>query len=396
MIMINNNWIKLILGVTVTVILDSCGAVKPQVPAHAISKKNKIEAIKKVDNKKPLQNNKDSEYVLKIKTPVKTEGTTYIQTVEAHSKKVPEQDVNTYSKAHSKKVSIQDENTYAKAPYKNKVVQQGQKGNDNSSSDQSYSNYIRVKTVYELATEANPSMFLPHDEFETADEYKKRVSGQVKLMKEIVQMTSQKMEIKNAQRLQVAKEKELKSKNILENIMAESSSPIDFTPTDIGRYNPENETFPIILHNTQYQISVPREEARTFKANFKSVKIKGLKQLKPKYDVSVKVSKAHIRSRPNGSIVGIANRGDNFEHVQDEDEWYKINYKGQFGFTHMNNAELKLVDIADSYEFHDMVAIHPTTGSMFAMTSVDKLVKAPLNLASRKLFESGQPDGPKE
>ena len=60
----------------------------------------------------------------------------------------------------------------------------------------------------------------------------------------------------------------------------------------------------------------------------------------------------------------------------------------------MNNAELKLVDIDDKYEFHDMVAIHPTTGSMFAMISVDKLVKAPLNLASRKQYESGKPDGP--
>tara|TARA_B100000959_G_scaffold256082_1_gene288956 strand:- start:59 stop:1189 length:1131 start_codon:yes stop_codon:yes gene_type:complete len=374
----NNNLIKLILGVTMMVILESCGAVKPQVPAHAVSKK-KIAANAKVDNKKSLEKNKDSEYVLNIKTPIKTEGTNYIQTV----------------KAYTKKDMAQDNNTYSKVPSNSQVVKDPIR-NDNTSSDRSYSNYIRVKTVYELAMDANPSMFLPHDEFETADEYKKRVSGQVSLMKEIVQMTSQKMEIKKAQRLQVAKEKEQKSKNILENMMAESSSSIEFTPTDIGRYNPENETFPIILHNTQYQISVPREEARTFKTNFKSVKIKGLKQLKPQYDVSVKVSKAHIRSRPNGSIVGIASRGDHFEHVQDEDEWYKINYKGQFGFTHMNNAELKLIDIADSYEYHDMVAIHPTTGSMFAMTSVDKLVKAPLNLASRKLFESGQPDGPKE
>ena len=244
--------------------------------------------------------------------------------------------------------------------------------------------------------EANPPLILPHDEFETADEYKKRVSDQVSLMKEVVQMTSQKMEIKKAQRLQVAKDKELRTKSILEDLISESSSSVEFTPTDIGRYNPEKETFPIILHSTQYQISVPREEARTFKANFKSVKIKGIKQLKPKYDVSVTVSKAHIRSRPNGSIVGIASRGDLFEHVQDEDEWFKINYKGQFGFTHTNNAKLKLVDIDDAYEYHDMVAIHPTTGSMFAMTSVDKLVKAPLNLASRKLFEAGQADGPKD
>ncbi|SVA75310.1 uncharacterized protein METZ01_LOCUS128164 [marine metagenome] len=246
-----------------------------------------------------------------------------------------------------------------------------------------------------MAAETKPILFLNHDEFETADEYKVRVSEQVKLMKEIVMMTSQKMDIKKAQRIQVAKEKEFRSKTIIETIMAESASPVEFTPDDIGRYNPEQETFSVILHQTQYQISVPREEARTFKANFNSVKIKGIKQLKPKYDVKITVSKAHIRSRPNGSIIGIANGKDLFEHVNNEDEWYKINYKGQFAFTHQNNAELKLVDFADDFDYRDLVAIHPTTGSMFAMISVDKLVKAPLNLASRKLVESGQADGPK-
>ena len=259
----------------------------------------------------------------------------------------------------------------------------------------SFSNYIRVKTVYELAMEANPSMFFPHDEFETVSEYKERVSGQVGLMKEIVQMTTQKSEIKKAKRLQVAKEKELKRKAVVETLISESSSPVEFKPNDIGRYDAENETFPIVLFDTQYQIFVPREEARTFKANFERVKIKGLKQLKPKYDVTIKVPKAHVRSRPNGSIIGIASNFNQFEHIQDVDEWYKINYKGQFGFTHKNNANLKLVDIADEYEFHDLVAIHPNTGSLYAMTSVDKLVKAPLNLASRK-YESGQPDGPKD
>ena len=195
--------------------------------------------------------------------------------------------------------------------------------------------------------------------------------------------------------MQVAKEKELKRKAVVETLMSESSSPVEFTPNDIGRYDAENETFPIVLFDTQYQIFVPREEARTFKANFERVKIKGLKQLKPKYDVKIKVPKAHIRSRPNGSIIGIAINFNQFEHIQDVDEWYKINYKGQFGFTHKNNANLKLVDIANEYEFHDLVAIHPNTGSLYAMTSVDKLVKAPLNLASRK-YESGQPDGPKD
>ncbi len=259
----------------------------------------------------------------------------------------------------------------------------------------SYSNYIRVKTVYELAMETNPSMFFPHDEFETVKEYKERVSGQVGLMKEIVQITTQKYEIKKAKRLQVAIEKEQKRRAIVETLMSESSSSVEFKPDDIGRYDAENETFPIVLHDTQYQIFVPREEARTFKSNFEKVKVKGLKQLKPKYDVMIKVPKAHVRSRPNGSIIGIASNFNQFEHIQDVDEWYKINYKGQFGFTHKNNADLKIVDIDNEYEFYDLVAIHPNTGSIYAMTSVDKLVKAPLNLASRK-YESGQPDGPKD
>ena len=350
---------KFTLLIMVALFLENCGAVKPKVPASALTKReaNKISAVNDGSKK-----SNETQYVLKIETPVETDGVTYVQTVKAKSGETSANKKNSFvQNSNNEKVNI-------KANKKDISV--------NSSLGNSYSNFIRVKTVYELAMDANPPLFLPHDEFETADEYKKRVSDQVSLMKEIVQMTSQKMEIKKAQRIQVAKDKELRTKSILEDLMSESSSSVEFTPTDIGRYNPEKETFPIILHSTQYQISVPREEARTFKANFKSVKIKGIKQLKPKYDVSVTVSKAHIRSRPNGSIVGIASRGDLFEHVQDEDEWFKINYKGQFGFTHMNNAELKLVDIDDAYEYHDMVAIHPTTGSMFAMTSVDKLVKA--------------------
>ena len=377
--MTNKIFYKFTLLIMVALFLENCGAVKPKVPASVSTKReaNKISAVNN-DSKK----SNETQYVLKIETPVETDGVTYVQTVKANSGE---------ASANKKNSLVQHSNNEKVNPKANKNG-----ASVNSPLGNSYSNFIRVKTVYELAMDANPPLFLPHDEFETADEYKKRVSDQVSLMKEIVQMTSQKMEIKKAQRIQVAKDKELRTKSILEDLMSESSSSVEFTPTDIGRYNPEKETFPIILHSTQYQISVPREEARTFKANFQSVKIKGIKQLKPKYDVSVTVSKAHIRSRPNGSIVGIASRGDLFEHVQDEDEWFKINYKGQFGFTHMNNAELKLVDIDDAYEYHDMVAIHPTTGSMFAMTSVDKLVKAPLNLASRKLFEAGQADGPKE
>ena len=353
--MIMNKIIPTLLLIILLLSAAGCGGtVKPQVPAPAVKKKEQKGATVKVDEKL-------------------TKKTVLAETKSA--RKTPKKQTAAAAKATTKEKTTSKKTDPLK--------------------DNPYSNSIRIKTIYELAAETKPILFLNHDEFETADEYKVRVSEQVKLMKEIVMMTSQKMDIKKAQRIQVAKEKELRSKTIIENIMAESASPVEFTPDDIGRYNPELETFPVILHQTQYQISVPREEARTFKANFKSVKIKGIKQLKPQYDVKIAVRKAHIRSRPNGSIVGIANGEDLFEHVNNEDEWYKINYKGQFAFTHQNNAELKLVDFADDFDYLDLVAIHPTTGSMFAMISVDKLVKAPLNLASRKLVESGQADGPK-
>ena len=367
---IHNN---IIISAFIILLLKSCGAVKPQVPAHAAKKKADKKIIAEV------KNSQKQKRVTQVRAASQEKYTGSNKPNKREGNNLPKDQQN-ISKTLASANDVE-----------NQVFL---KPKTNSKKKNSYSNYIRVKTVYELAAEANPPMFFPHDEFETASEYQARVSDQVSLMKEIVQMTSQKMEIKNAQRKQVAAEKELKTKTVIESLMAESSSPIKFTPTDIGRYNAEKETFPVILHNMQYQISVPREEARTFKSNIESVKIKGIKQLKPKYDVLIKVSKAHIRSRPNGSIVGIASANDLFEHVQDEDEWYKINYKGQFGFTHVNNADLKLVDIADEYEYHDLVAIHPTTGSMFAMISVDKLVKAPLNLASRKLLESGEPDGP--
>jgi len=385
--MIMNKIIPTLLFIILLLSAAGCGGTaKPQVPAHAVKKKEQIGATVKVDEKLTkktvLAETKSARKTPKQQTAAVPKTTTG-NSVKEQTAAVPK--TTTGNSVKEQTVAT------AKATTKEKTTSK----KTDPLKDNPYSNSIRVKTIYELAAETKPILFLNHDEFETADEYKVRVSEQVKLMKEIVMMTSQKMDIKKAQRIQVAKEKEFRSKTIIENIMAESASPVEFTPEDIGRYNPEQETFPVILHQTQYQISVPREEARTFKANFKSVKIKGVKQLKPKYDVKITVSKAHIRSRPNGSIVGIANGEDLLEHVNNEDEWYKINYKGQFAFTHQNNAELKLVDFADDFDYLDLVAIHPTTGSMFAMISVDKLVKAPLNLASRKLVESGQADGPK-
>ena len=178
--MINKIIYKFTLLIMVAIFLENCGAVKPIVHSSASTKGegNKISAVNN-DSKK----SNETQYVLKIETPVETEGVTYVQTVKAKSGETIANKKNSdVQNSNNEKVNI-------KANKKDISV--------NSSLGNSYSNFIRVKTVYELAMDANPPLFLPHDEFETADEYKKRVSDQVSLMKEIVQMTSQKMEIKN-------------------------------------------------------------------------------------------------------------------------------------------------------------------------------------------------------
>jgi hypothetical protein len=385
-------YLKKIAPILTLIVFYSCSSSKPkammQISKNSKMTNTKISKIEKNITSLPQKTNTQKNDKLEKWQKVdfdKLES-------DYFSNSVDQTDTNK-NKIEISQEKLQNIGTITKKISTNTALQTTRKLNSNRKNG--FSNSFRVKTVYEIATETQPNLFLPHDEFETAREYKKRVTEQVKLMKEIVQMTSQKMDIRNAQRIKIAKEKELKKVSLIQSLMAESASNLEFSPNDIGRYNPEKETFPVVLHDVQYQISVPREEARTFKENFGSIKIRGIKQLKPKYDISITAKKAHIRSRPNGSIIGIASKSDIFEHVQDEDEWHKINYKGQFGFTHQNNADLKLVDIANEYEYLDLVAIHPTTGSLFAMISVDALVKAPLNLASRKISESGLVDGPK-
>ncbi|MFL2997469.1 MAG: hypothetical protein ACJZ1Q_01825 [Candidatus Neomarinimicrobiota bacterium] len=250
----------------------------------------------------------------------------------------------------------------------------------------SFSNRIRVKTIYELAKEHNPQLFLPHDEFETASDYENRISRQVLLMKDIVLLSSKKMDIKKAERLQIAKQKELEKQSKIESLMAESMVTVELKPDAIGRYNIEEQTFPIVVNGASYQVLIPKEEARAFKENFDSAKIEGLKQLKANNNIKINVKKAHIRTRPNGSILGIASKGHEFKHLKFEDEWHKIVYKGQVAYTHQNNALVNLVGLSDEYEYMDLVIIHPKTGSVFFIKLNEKFSSSSSRLSFKKII----------
>ena len=70
---------KFTLLTMVALFLENCGAVKPKVSASASTKKeaNKISAVNNGS-----KNGNETQYVLKIETPVETDGVTYLQTVK--------------------------------------------------------------------------------------------------------------------------------------------------------------------------------------------------------------------------------------------------------------------------------------------------------------------------
>ena len=70
----NINYIsKISISILILAMINGCGGVKPQVPAHAVAKKQQTGAVGKVDkdrSKKPKGEAKKPEYVLTVKAPV--------------------------------------------------------------------------------------------------------------------------------------------------------------------------------------------------------------------------------------------------------------------------------------------------------------------------------------
>ena len=61
------------ISILILAMINGCGGVKPQVPAHAVAKKQQTGSVVKADNgrsKKPKVEAKKPEYVLTVKAPV--------------------------------------------------------------------------------------------------------------------------------------------------------------------------------------------------------------------------------------------------------------------------------------------------------------------------------------
>jgi len=182
------------------------------------------------------------------------------------------------------------------------------------------SNSIIVKGIEEIAQERHPNLFLPQDEFETNAEYSKRVARQKALLKDIRAQLLTEVEARKKEKGRLAAERAAEEERLLQIKIAESLSPAEFTPSALGRYDAENGTFPFKINGKPYTVNVPRSEARDFKKEFSSVRVEGYKQLQ---------------------------------------------------------RDLR------TYDYFNMVAIHPITGSRFAFGPTKDLAAAPV-IAGKK------------
>ncbi len=138
---------------------------------------------------------------------------------------------------------------------------------------------IRVKGIEDIAREQNPKLFLPKDEFETNDEYSTRLSAQRKLMAALKAELDARAQHRRAEKARMLAEQAAEAERMKKVKISESLAPASFTPSAIGSYNAERETFPLTVNGSVYTVKVPRGEARDFKEQYRAAKVEGYRQL---------------------------------------------------------------------------------------------------------------------
>jgi antitoxin component YwqK of YwqJK toxin-antitoxin module len=141
------------------------------------------------------------------------------------------------------------------------------------------SNSIKINGVRGVAQERSPELFLPRDEFETSAEYSQRVAQKEALIKDLRAQILVEQKALKKERVRLAAERAAVEEQLLQIKIAESLAPVEFTPSGLGRYDADEGTFPLTVNGQTYTVAIPRSEARDFKANYTSAKVEGYKQL---------------------------------------------------------------------------------------------------------------------
>jgi len=105
------------------------------------------------------------------------------------------------------------------------------------------------------------------------------VARQKVLLKDIRAQLLADLEARKKEKERLAAERAAEEERLLQIKIAESLAPAEFTPSALGKYDAENGTFPFKINGKSYTVNVPRSEARDFKKEFLSVKVEGYKQL---------------------------------------------------------------------------------------------------------------------
>ncbi len=123
-------------------------------------------------------------------------------------------------------------------------------------------------------------LFKPKDEFETETEYRTRITKANAEKKAI----EEKYALKFAQltrELEARKRIELQEKELVtQTKIRESITEATLTISNVGTFNADTETFPITINGVTQNIKIPRAEARSFKENWQTAEVRGMKQLK--------------------------------------------------------------------------------------------------------------------
>jgi len=138
---------------------------------------------------------------------------------------------------------------------------------------------IIINGVEDVAGERNPELFLPRDEFETSAEYSQRVAHKEALIKDLRAQLLAEQKVRKKKRARLAAERAAEEEHQLQIKIALSSVPVEFTPSGLGRYDADEGTFPLTVNGQTYTVAIPRSEARDFKANYTTAKVEGYKQL---------------------------------------------------------------------------------------------------------------------
>ena len=139
---------------------------------------------------------------------------------------------------------------------------------------------IKIKGVEDIARERNPELFPPQDEFETNSEYSQRLVRQKALLKDISAQLLAEAEVRKKEKERLVAESATEEERLLQIKIAESLAPAELKPQDLGRYDAEIGAFPLTVGGQTYTVKIPRSEARDFKENYRTAKVEGYKRLK--------------------------------------------------------------------------------------------------------------------